>query len=252
MALVNLAADAHARRVTLNLAARSVNVDPTIRPIVSRLAASGWDFDALPKADLEMLYASLDESTTETILREWNVNTKTIRDWGYPFDDAGNLFGWCVPADKREVDCELCGHKHNRWEFLAENSHNGATMWMGSTCVEKYRFTVDGASTAEAALTRLKGALKIVATRQTRQEWNAAHPDADAVIRELADAQNEAGRYLSYKTARAHGVFKRTWDSRCRKFVSAVKAIRKYFDANGYLTPSKTAKAWALSGRRGS
>ena len=249
---LTIEAGAHARRVTLNLAARSDGTPPEIKPIVSRLAMADWDYATLSKTDHETLYAALDNDTTATILLEWEVDTDTIRDWGHPFAQDGSFEPWYTGGD-REVDCELCGHQHNRWEFLASNRVNGRTCWMGSTCVEKYKFVVDGEATAEASLGRLRGAVNRAKRAQTRAEWRAAHPTADDVIATITGSVQPALRRMSYRQGRLHNIHVKGWVREMRGFVSRVKAATAYYQKHGYLTDKRTAEVYgpllAMAGR---
>jgi len=235
-------ADAHARRVTLNLAQHSQACPEHVCEIVSRLEHSKWDWKSLPKNDLEQIYASLDAETTTEILGEWNVDSRSIRDWGHPYDKNGMMYSWWrdIGKGERETDCKLCGHKHNRFEFLATNSENGSEMWMGSTCITKYQFTVDGEAVAESALDLLRAQMNKSKRKQTAAEWKEAHPTADLQIAELTFAMRQARRQPRWGT-RPDGKSYWAWNEVRKDFLKPARAITKYYDKHGYLTPQRTS-----------
>jgi hypothetical protein len=239
--------EAHVRRVTLNLARYTQGTPVEVVDAANRLAAADWDYSALAKADVEAIFAFCDHSLTADIVRQWEVDTSTIRDWGFPFNPDGSLAAWCQPPEARETDCKLCGHRHNRWEFLARNNVNGRTMWLGSTCVSEYQFAVDGERTAEGALARLRGALSRAKEAESAAEWRARHPDWDVVADDLR-AGAVAGEWLAqsctYALASAAGVGLSVHRYRLPRYTKRYARTLGQLAKKGYLTELTTSEAY--------
>ena len=248
----NTPADAHAFRVTLNIIMHSSTCPDDLAAVVERLRDDyNWDRNRLTKIELESVYAHLDSEICQQALSEWDAETLRMRDWGFPFWRNDYASWW--DGENRAVDCKLCGHKHNRYEFPIVNAVNGNEIWTGSTCIVKYGVTVDGDGCAETALAKLRGIMGKSKTAQKRDAWEKEHPDAEATIDRiravmgvcsrkympwsLKNVVDEDGvRILTYTFERQR-VAIRKWG----------KAAIKYFDKHGMLTPKRTDELWTAT-----
>ena len=183
----NVAADAHGFRVTLNIISQSTNCPPDLKAVVETLRDDhNWNRHKLSKVEMESIYAHLDSEVCGHALGEWNVESHRMRDWGFPFWRSDHTEWW--DGEHRAVDCQLCGHRDNRYEFPLVNLKTGEEIWTGSTCIVKYGVTVDGDACAETALKKLNSMKKKSKTAQTKDAWEKAYPDADVVIERLCRA----------------------------------------------------------------
>lgn len=239
--LNGLPASKHAFRVTLRLLLSSTNCPDDLEVIIETLMENDWDQTTIPSIQLESLYAHLDSELLEEALSEWNVESHRMRDWGWPFWRRDYLDWW--DGENRQVDCKLCGHKNNRYEFPILNEKNGKEIWTGSTCIVKYGVTVDGDACSENALkllNKMKGKSKAA---QTRHEWREGHPSADAAIDVVRSALPAASRKWLNRQVSAH--LPNDYNRRRKAFAIWAKAAVKFYDKKGYLTPQRTEQLFA-------
>lgn len=244
----NLPANAHARRVTCNMILNASCCPPELSPILERLRDSDWQFDRLDKSELEHLYGFIDEELCSSVRLEYEVDTRSMRDYVFPTWKTSSLPAWF--EGRREVDCRLCGHQHNRYEFLARNNSGGNDIWMGSTCIRKYEIVVDGAATAEAAWEALSKAMSVSKKAQSRQAWREEHPDHAEVMTTIENAVGIASQRSSW----LYRLLPKGWWQRCKDFNKKYKGADSYYRKNGYLTKKRTEEVWSFSGaisRRG-
>jgi hypothetical protein len=102
-------ADAHTRRVTLNLIRASTVCPDDIVAIVDALAESGWDWTKLTRADAEAIYGLVDDKLVELAKAEFAADTTTVVDLGRHRRDAPQFID-----EDGDTFCPLCGHKHLR------------------------------------------------------------------------------------------------------------------------------------------
>jgi len=234
--LNGVAASAHAFRVTLRLLFSSTNCPDDLEAIIEALMENDWDQSTIPAIQLESLYAHLDSGLIAEALSEWNVESHRMRDWGYPFWRDDHLDWW--DGECRKVDCKLCGHKNNRYEFPILNEKNGKEIWTGSTCIVKYGVTVDGDACSENALkllNKMKGKSKAA---QTRHEWREAHPSADEAMDVVRKMARLAGRKYLDRRVRSH--LPNEYNKRRKGFAIWAKAAVKFYDKKEYLTTQRT------------
>lgn len=240
IAIINqVAADAHARRVTLNMTLNSTVCPSRLKPVLLKLKIRNWQFDALAKSELELIYGLVNEALCLQVLSEYEVTTGSMRDYGFPWWRGGSDPVWFDGV--HEVDCRLCGHKHNRYEFLASNTAGGTDIWMGSTCIRKFGLTVDGESTAEAAWSKLSKAMNVSKKAQTRKQWQDDHPDHDAVMNKVAEASDLVDHHTGRSTWNnlPHGMWRRM-----KAYSKKMKGAVRYYYKNDYLTNQRTADVW--------
>lgn len=243
----NIPASAHARRVTLNLVRHAASTPADVKAVLNRIHECNYDMTAVTKEDLELVYATVDADLCNSALGEFEVDTKTMRDYGFPYwrtlRDGGSISKASTPEwfdGVHEVDCRLCGHKHNRFEFLARNTSGGDDVWMGSTCITKYGLVVDGEATAEAALKALNTAKTASKKAQTMDKWQKEHPDHKATMEALAGALTACEAYVPYGRYRLLPIYRGEYDNRRHNLSKILRGALKYYQAHGYLTAKRT------------
>jgi hypothetical protein len=191
--------------------------------------------------DYEVIFAHADDALTRAALAEWDVDTSQIRDYKNP-----RGADWYTGCDL--TDCELCGHKHNRFEFPLINAATRTTIWTGSTCIIKYGMTVDGDACAETALARLRGEITKAKRAHAASVWAVENPDAPARLDDLR-AQREwlTRKWVPFAIANAVDasgarLWTRSHDDARKQLAKWTRAALNYFDRNAMLTPARTAQ----------
>lgn len=239
--MFGIEAGAHAFRVTLHLVSESSDCNPALRKTVARWANNDWKRSALTTIDHEVIYTYCDDATVTRAAAEWDVDTSRMRDWGFPPAYAE----WHTGA--RTTDCKLCGHKNNRFEFPLVNSVTGKEIWTGSTCIVKYGVTVDGDGCAETALATLRSKIAASKRRQSKAVWIDQNPEAPAMIKVLTAAKPFASRkYLPWGIRDARDdsgaqIWTRDLEVRRKRVGKWIRAVTKYYEKHGMLTPQRTA-----------
>ena len=238
-------ADAHAWRVTLNILRHSTNCPLDLEVIVDRLAGElNWNRHGLTTIELESLYAHLDSDLVSAAVAEWNVETHRMRDWTFAYSRRDWREWW--DGETLKVDCRLCGHRDNRFEFPLVNDSNGNEIWTGSTCIVKYGVTVDGDACAETALAKLRDLMGKSKKAQTRHQWREQFDGLhEAAIERIRDAAALDRRYMRWDVRRS---LPADWRSRMKEFGKWGRAAVKYYDKNGYLSPQRTSELWEVDG----
>jgi hypothetical protein len=243
----NVPASAHARRVTLNLLRHSVTTPSIINSALDRIHDCGYDMTAVAREDLELVYATVDAELCAQVLSEFEVDTSTMRDYGFPFWRvlrSGRTISKATTPNwfhgVHEVDCRLCGHKHNRYEFLARNTAGGEDIWMGSTCIGKYGLVVDGEATAEAALKALNKAKSVSKQAQTKAAWQADNPGYEATIEALSGALSSCVSYVGYSQFALLPMYRGEFQNRRHNLAKSLRGALTYYRKHGYLTPKRT------------
>ena len=247
---LTVTADAYVRRVTLNLLRHATCCPEDVRLIVDRLADDlGWDWDKLNRLEHETIFGKVGDPLLAQARDEFDVDLSTIIDhaWNRGTGLEGHVGEDGIPF------CQLCGHKHVRWEFLARNITRGdnrhertADVWRGSTCIEVYGIRVDGEATAEAALEKLRGAISAAKVKVERRGWQEANPAHREDMRFLRRADWRLATPIPWRE-------RELWPNRFgyrvsdKVFRREVKATLKYYDKNGFLTEGRTE---ALDGLR--
>lgn len=221
-------ADAHKRRVTLNLLLHSKCIPDNLRKAIEKLPKLGWDLEALTKKDAEIIFALTDEYADKA-RDEFVADLETIRDL-HRDPRGGN------PLD----ECLLCGHQHIRWEFDLRNIAGGKSTKTGSTCIETYGLNVDGYGTAEAALKALRAAINKAKDEAKKLDWQEAHPDHEAKMDALDDALYWMRKYRKLSDWRLYNHVGPAWSERISVLESAGQGAIKYYRRKGYLTETKT------------
>lgn len=249
----NVQADAHAFRVTLNLVLHSEVCPLDLAAVIENLRDEhDWNRHKLTKLELESIYAHLDNEVCAKALEEWDAETYRMRDWGFPFWRPDYNEWW--DGENHAVDCKLCGHKHNRYEFPVVNRVNGNEIWTGSTCIVKYGVTVDGDACAETAIAKLRDIMGRSKNAQKRHEWEKAHPEAESAIDRVREALPVANRkYLPWSVQRAcdaagDRILPHNFESQRKLLGKWGRAAVKYYDKNGMLTPQRTEELWEKVG----
>lgn len=219
-------ANAHVRRVTLNLIRLSACCPEALRGPLDILANRvGWDLDKLDRKHVEMIYAYVDDTLAENAKAEFSANTKTIID--HRMDTA---------------ECKLCGHKHIRWEFQLENTAGGTDVWTGSTCIVEYGINVDGSATAEEALARLNEAINKAKRKAAMEDWQAAYPNHKADMARVFAASTALFPHpmygIHYSLVEPH--FRARW----KRMQQWGKAAVRYYDREGFLTEKRTRQVF--------
>lgn len=246
--------DAHSFRVTLTLLRKSTVCPIEVGDLIDTLVENNWNRKTLNKLQWEILYTHLDNDLCAAALSEWDVETHRMRDWGFPFWRSDYKEWW--DGQTRKVDCRLCGHRDNRYEFPLVNVKNNEEIWTGSTCIVKYGVTVDGEACAEEALGKLRAIMGKSKKAQTRHEWRAAHPDSDAVIAKIEEALPVCNaQYITWRIKKAcddDGTQILPWnfDSQRRLLGKWARATVKYYKKNGYLTPQRTDDIYVSTGKK--
>ena len=242
-------ANAHTRRVTLNLMRRASSCPDDVAVVADKLAANGWDWNVLTTAEAEALFTFCTAEAAEAALAEFNVDTKTIHDLARDRETADGDY----VDDDGDTHCPLCGHKHIRWGFVVRNPTSGEDFRCGSTCVEVYGLRVDGEAVAEAALKKLRAAITGLKRKATREDWQLEHPDH---VAEMAIVAEALGLVSSGFRSRAYGLNRRLnaiarcsyWDRHWNPFRAAAKATIKYYDKHGFITATRTDDFYRLPG----
>ncbi len=234
----NVSADAHARRVTLNLVRHSVACPSDLRAVLNKLAATGWAWNALSSVDMEQIFATVDAELCEVVKAEYEVDTSTMRDYGFPYWRDGKTPDWFV--GEHEVDCRLCGHKHNRYEFLARNTQGGGDIWMGSTCIRKFGIVVDGEATAEAAYKALSSAMAVSKKAQKKHKWQTDNPYHAEVMSGFMDGLDACETYMGWRYQSRLPAEYKDWRSYTHALGKALRGAVNYYRKNGYLTDKRT------------
>jgi len=244
-------ADAHTRRVTLNLIRASTVCPDDIVAIVDALAADGWDWTKLARGDAEAIYGLVDDALVEKAKAEFAADTTTVVDLDRHWSDAPQF----VDEDG-DTFCPLCGHKHLRWGFTlkntvkAETEHElGRDLLTGSTCVVEYGLRVDGTTTAEAALAALNKAIAGLTRKAEREDWRRDHPEHAAELAIVALAESYVGKRWYYVVPNAARPYLPSGWGNYRNYQHAdyakwARATTKYYKANGFLTADRTAQLY--------
>ncbi len=219
-----LAANAHVQRVTLNLIRHAHCCPSDLKSAITTLARCGWDMQTMEKEHrdlLALIYALVDADLADKAKAEFQADTRSIVDH------------W-----RDDCDCELCGHRHIRWEFTLRNTRGGSEVKTGSTCIIEYGLNVDGEATAELALAKLRKAINAGKKRATQSQWQEANPDHVAMMAKIRE-----GLYHDQLPVRPGWPILRhcqsSWVRRVLRLQKAIGPITKYYEANEYLTPKK-------------
>lgn len=243
-------ADAHTRRVTLNLIRASTVCPDDLAFIVDDLAASRWDWAKLTQADAEAIYGLVNDDLVERAKAEFSADTTTVVDMDRHYADHPEF----VDEDG-DTFCPLCGHKHVRWGFTLRNLANprpdareGSSLLTGSTCVVQYGLRVDGSTTAEAALAALNKAIAGLQRKAEREDWQAAHPDHVQDMATLAKAEQYIGPdWMRVIPWSARAELPRPWGSRNSAHHNLGKWLRatlKFYRANRFLTAARSEQCY--------
>tara|TARA_Y100000034_G_scaffold65317_1_gene78967 strand:- start:98 stop:1096 length:999 start_codon:yes stop_codon:yes gene_type:complete len=223
--------------VTLNLIRYAACCPDELRPVLETLAGFDWDMKALDRESVETIFAFVDDDLAANATSEYVADTQSITDWSR---DPAVREGDFVPT------CRLCGHHHIRWDFILKNVAGGRDHNTGSTCIIEYGLSVDGDGTAEEALERLKGAISKAKRKADREDWEAAHPDADAAIKTIAnaliDAETKPAGWSMWSA------LKPNWKTRAKSFAKVARAVTKYYAKHGFLTAQRTTQVWGPDG----
>lgn len=248
-------ADAHTRRVTLNLIRASTVCPDDLVFIVDALADNGWDWSKLSAADAEAIYGLVNNDVVEKAKAEFAADTATVVDLDRHKADAPDF----IDADN-DTHCPLCGHKHIRWGFTLRNTvkaetraETGEDLLTGSTCVIQYGLRVDAETTAEAALAALNAAIARLTRKAEREDWQREHPDHVAELAIVALAESYTGKEHTRKipaVARARlpypwGVWR---NEKHKSFGTWARATVKYHTAHGFLTADRTEQLYGSGG----
>lgn len=223
-------ANAHVRRVTLNLIRHAKCCPRPLRPVLDKLANGvDWDLQALSRKELETIYAHVDEDLGERAKGEFEADTSTI------VDLVRGTY------DEDYCHCKLCGHQHIRWEFDLRNLVGGQDCKTGSVCIEQYGLNVDGETTAEAALAKLRQAISGAKKKAAREDWQEAHPNAAARIFEL-DALHHKIKVRPYRVE--YQGLKQGWNNRAKEYSTKARAIIKYYRREKFLSDLRTEQLY--------
>lgn len=248
-------ADAHTRRVTLNLIRASTRCPDDLVSIVDALAASGWDWTTLTQADAEAVYGLVNDDLVEAAKAEFSADTTTVVDMDRHRADNPQF----VDAEG-DTFCPLCGHKHIRWGFTLQNTVKaeqgtelGRDLLTGSSCVVQYGLRVDGSMTAEAALEALNAAIARLMRKADREDWQAAHPDHERDIAVIDRAESYIGKsWHRLVPGAARAALPYPWgmyrNPQHKAFAKWARATVKYHAAHAYLTPERTAQLYGSGG----
>ena len=243
------AADAHVRRITLNILRHADCCPEDVRMIADRLAGDlAWDWHALDKLEVETIFAKVDSALTDKALDEFEADTSGIID-----------HYWKANPERRDGDgdtyCRLCGHKHIRWEFPLRNvsgGEDGKDTWTGSSCIEQYGLRVDGEATADAALQKLRSAIGRAKRVADADGWVKEHPDHEEIVAEVAEASailQKLGRWWqipSHVRQELPRHFGRNGSDNAARKDS--KATIAYHRKHGMLTSMRTNALWGSDG----
>lgn len=249
------AADAHTRRVTLNLIRAATVCPDDIASIVDSLAVAGWDWSTLTPADAEAIYGLVNDDLVEQAKAEFAADTTTVVDLDRHKADSPEF----LDSDG-DTHCPLCGHKHIRWGFSLRNtakaetrSEMGSDLLTGSTCVVQYGLRVDGETTAEAALAALNAAIARLTRKAECEDWQKEHPDHVAELAIVAEAEALVGKHWwSHVPGAARAALPHDWgqyrSERHKTFAKWARATVKYHAAHGFLTPERTEQLYGGGG----
>lgn len=239
-------ADAHKRRVTLNILRLAACCPEPLREVLERLHRYGYDLMALPRQDRETIYGYVDDDLANKAKDEFAADLQTI------IDHRGD-----------EAECKLCGQQHIRFEFLLRNKKGGKDHWTGSVCIVTYGLNIDGYGTGEAALAALRGAIAAAIRKCEMEDWQAKYPAHAIVMGRLEGFANGVWREGARSYYGAHRDYLRTkylpdgrresdlpfgWVKECKKAASKAKAILKFYRANGFLTNVRTPQVFGPDG----
>ena len=234
------AANAHIRRITLNLMRHAASCPPDVAVVADRLADNGWDWDTLTKLEAEALFSFVTADTAKAALGEFYADTTTIHDLGRDRGSADREY----IDDDGDTHCPLCGHKHIRWGFVVRNDDDGGKLFRcGSSCVVQYGLRVDGEATAEAALKKLNAAISGMQRKATREDWQTDHPDHadDMMIVGLALMLLADHRRWSWDVKRKLRSGSQWWDQTWKAWATSAKATIKYYRKHDFITQTRTA-----------
>lgn len=248
-------ADAHTRRVTLNLVRASTKCPDDLICIVDQLSDSGWDWDKLTQADAEAIYGLLTNELVESAKAEFSADTATVIDLDRHRDDGPDFID-----DDGDTHCPLCGHKHLRWGFTLRNTvkHDtgaelGEDLLTGSTCVVQYGLRVDAETTAEAALAALNAAIARLTRKAEREDWQREHPEHVADLEVVAHAEALVGKtWYDHVPPVARKALPYPWgqyrSEKHRSFAQWARASVKYHAKHGFLTNDRTEQLYVSGG----
>lgn len=239
-------ADAHTRRVTLNLVRASTVCPDDLVCIVDSLSDSGWDWGRLSPRDAEAIYGLLTDDLVQAAKAEFAADTRTVIDVERHRADAHDFID-----NDGDTFCPLCGHKHIRWGFTLRNTvkhdtgcETGDDLLTGSSCVVQYGLRVDAETTAEAALAALNKAIGRLQRAAERDDWRAAHPNHAEDMQLLERAESFVGKTwmnqipVSVRRSLPHPWGSYRSDSH-KKWASWARAALKYYRSHGYLAETR-------------
>lgn len=220
-------ATSHVKRVTLNLIRHAASCPKKLRPVLEKLAAKDWDLAKLEQAEVETIYARVDDAVAEKARNEFEADLQTVIDHNM---DAGPSAG---------AYCKLCGHEDIRFEFLLRNNRGGKEVWTGSRCIIEYGINVLGEETAEAALAALKAVISEKKREYDRHIWREEHPDHPARIHLLRECVlEELSPYVDVEVWRK---LPAGWIDSVREAQKQAEATIRYYEKHGYLLKNRTA-----------
>lgn len=250
-------ADAHTRRVTLNLIRASTVCPDDLVVIVDALSDYGWDWSKLTPADAEAIYGLCNNTLVEAAKAEFAADTATVVDLDRHKADAPDF----IDTDG-DTHCPLCGHKHIRWGFTLRNTvkaetraDTGENLLTGSTCVIQYGLRVDAETTAEAALAALNAAIARLTRKAEREDWQREHPDHVAELAIVARAEGCVGKdWFKHVPAGCRNALpqQHKWGSyrndQHKSFAKWARAVVKYHAEHGFLTAERTEQLYGSGG----
>lgn len=238
-------ANAHIRRITLNLMRHAASCPDDVVVVADKLAEARWDWNVLTKLEAEVIFTYVTGPAAEAALGEFFADTRTIHDITRDRGTADRAY----IDDDGDTHCPLCGHKHIRWGFVVRNDAGGKDFRCGSSCVIQYGLRVDGEATAEAALKKLNAAIAGMQQKATREDWQEQRPDHEDQMAIVAQAEDIVARcawkhprQLPYKVrARMRDAWGGWPDRVWKEWAKNARAAGKYYRKNAFLTAKRTA-----------
>lgn len=148
----------HQKRVTLTLArlSQACAGNHELRQVLEALPGLAWELEALPQADVELIYAVFDEKLEAAIVGEFVADPTYLIDLG-----------------SSNGVCPLCGHIGCRWLFKIRNTVNQKEIECGSECIITHKLAVAGAETAEHARKILEKHIRAAIRKLRIEAWHA-------------------------------------------------------------------------------
>lgn len=218
-------------------------ITPELEAALRRAEHVNYDFEQVPAAELEMLYAQFDDAFTARVRGEYEFKSGA---------ESVVVHKECIAT------CRLCGkgdsketgdnRDHIRFEFKLTNTAGGRDVWCGSTCIVHFGLNVQGAATSDEARKILEQNMRRALRQFEIERWRGEHPDHAEIpgeyqaLRRAMQALPRTWDLFVPMLLGGHGIaseLEREWYEASRLF----RAASRFYGREHFLTPIKQA-AW--------